>query len=116
MHIANWFHHLTDPHCPDCIEVCETCEVLKKELEIERSEKQKLLQVILDFNKPPVQVTKEEIPDLKPIGNRLSWTARRQLLEQEDLRKSELEKSKVLEIAESKKSVEQLEKELLGEG
>ncbi len=110
--MINFFHKLMNPHCPDCLaeSVCETCEVLRRELELERINNQKLLQTIIDFHSPkPIAEIKEDV-ELRPVSTpRLGWNARRQLLEQEDLAKLKLEQSKRAELTQT---TEELEAEL----
>lgn len=90
---------------------CRTCEVLTRELEHARAEKNRLLNELLDKPKAPMI---PDIPAIKPIGTGMmevpqfkSWEAKRRALEAEDLRKAQV-------IEEQKKldQINKLEKEV----
>lgn len=111
--MIKWFHHLLNPHCPDCREereesrICNSCEVLKMECARLQIENDKLLNRILE--KP----TPEPVPDtsdLKPINSGLhkTWNVRRQMLEQEDRKAAQLRK----EAAQNSPTIQELEKEM----
>ncbi len=89
---------------------CETCDVLRIQLEHANYEKQQLLNQILH----PLRTEAPEEPkeDLKPIlpKKHLSWPVRRQMLEATDRRAAQLMNDKKIEI--KKESIEELEKEL----
>lgn len=105
-----FFHHLFNPHCPDCIEEkkCSSCDVLRAMLESANYEKAQLLQTILNFGKPP-EVVSSPVEDFKPIpSQRMPWNVRRQLLEQEDRAKAKILRDKEKESNE----IAKLEKEL----
>lgn len=105
-----FFHRLFNPHCEHCsreerervseqIELsrisaeqrefdrhCDTCDVLQRELELLRSERDKLLDRIIT---PPAvikeRVVERESNERVPLVSRhLPFTARRQALEQND--------------------------------
>ena len=106
--MINWFHKLFNPHCPDCIteRVCNTCEVLRHELEIIRLERDKLLSKLIDKPIEPVV----EHTEVKPImPHAIPWKVRRQMLEAEDR-----EKAKLIAIHNEVKSVQELENKVLG--
>jgi len=85
--------------------VCDTCAVLRDQLERSELERRELLSRLLDRNKPesPIQEVKEE---LKPITPKyVPWRVRQQMLEAEDRRTAAIAK-------ERDKQIEELEKEL----
>jgi hypothetical protein len=88
--VIRWFHRLFSPHCEKCqnevreSQICNTCEELKSILSIEKHEKKQLLETLLNYNKFPVEVNKEEPEVIRP--NFRSWKIRQQILEQEDLK------------------------------
>lgn len=87
--IIKWLHHLFDPHCIQCVEerTCSNCVTLRQLLEFERHEKKQLLDRILYV--PPKEEPKSvPIEQIKP--NPLTWSMRKQLLEQEDRAKAEI--------------------------
>ena len=84
---------------------CETCEVLRLQLDESNRERRELLHRLLDKDKPepPASVPTEE---LKPITPQYTpWRVRRQMLESEDRKTAQLMQDK-------KKEIEELEKEL----
>ena len=83
---------------------CNTCEVLRAQLDESNRERRELLNRILERDRPePLPVEKEE---MKPIQPQFTpWRVRQQMLEQEDRKQAELLKKKAEEI-------ENLEKEL----
>jgi len=130
-HFKHWLIHLLTPHCSECLErqlelkVCNSCESLKMQLEVAATEKNKLINIIADFNKPAEQERIEpEIP--LPLRNKaLTFRATRQMLEQQSRIKARAERvsldqikkegiitesPKMAEIKEQ--SIEDLEKEL----
>lgn len=86
--------------------LCETCEVLKIQLELERQEKKELLNLVIEQHKPTKEETKPPA-ELKPIMTRpIPWKVRQQALEAEDRVKAKIIKENKLE------GIEELEKEL----
>jgi hypothetical protein len=71
--IKKFFHHLLEPHCPICEEKneCQSCDVLREQLYIERETNRKLLEVITRVPEAPKE---EEVPyeKVQPIK---SWDA-----------------------------------------
>ena len=102
----NFWHRLLNPHCPHCNE-CKSCETLSNQLDHERFEKEKLLNLIIEMNKPQVPVVEERKELPLPLMNR-GWKVKKALLEAEDRRTAELNKKKIEEI----KPIEDLEKQL----
>lgn len=97
-------------------ETCNTCEILRFQLDESNRERKELLQQLLDRNKPePFTPPDEE--ELKPLlPHRVPWAARRQMLEAEDREKARVLAQKAREIAEANAKadpkIEQLENEL----
>jgi len=79
---------------------CETCEVLRAQLDESNRERKDLLHRLLDGNKtePLVPPSTEELKSIQPAF--IPWRVKQQMLEQEDRRSAELMKQKVKEIAE----------------
>lgn len=100
--MINWIHKLFHPHCVQCkaeqlaqneldqeARVCQSCEVLKEQLNIANYEKDILLKSILNKNESNSSINQDESPE--PIRRgAIPWRARRQMLEDEDRKKSEL--------------------------
>ena len=144
-----FIHQIFNPHCPECakerqqkidaenerirlqnerLEVethCESCDILKHELEITRLQNNNLLERILN---PPREVNKPiDVRELKPImtTRHLPFSARRQALEENDREKAaaarRAEKATAVKVTPetvivgdktSEQSIEELEKEL----
>lgn len=107
-----FFHHLLNPHCPDCKEaledarVCNSCEVLKLEIERLRIENARLLDRILEKPREEVRVIDT---DLKPIMPKtIPWNTRKQMLEQQDRNTAKLKRQN----EGSSITLEELEKEM----
>jgi len=106
---SNWIHRLFNPHCEHCQEeredskVCESCETLRRQLEISNFDKNKLLDRLLEKPGP------ESKPELREVTRPQSipWAIRRQMLEREDR-----EKAKLMAQAPQPIPTEELEKEL----
>lgn len=100
------------------VQPCQTCEVLRIELERAHDENRRL--VIAITTPKEVQVEKEpDTTDMKPlqIGRRhMTWGVRRQMLEQEDKVQARLAEEKARELAAagtpSTITVEELEAEV----
>jgi len=83
---------------------CETCEVLRTQLDESNRERKELLQRILDKDKIEPPPTEKE--EMKPITPQFTpWRVRQQMLEVEDAKKAAL-------MRERAKEIESLEKEL----
>jgi len=115
-----WWHHLLNPHCQFCIDeaqdklVCQSCEILKNQLNISNIEKERLLRKLLDT---PVEVTSVRDEELKPILPKMvPWNVRKQMLESEDREKAKLmrkaQKDSPNQSSSPNPSIEELEKEL----
>jgi len=108
-------------------ESCKSCEILKQQLEYERSEKQMLLETMTSLLKPQIIVA-QGTTELKPITSRFQMFSKRRVeLEKADAERARIEKSsahiaksddelknnKLYEAKETKiKTVDDLEKEL----
>lgn len=93
-----WLHHLFNPHCPDCIRVCDSCETLRSLLNIEKNEKQKLLDIIIERNTPKEHEVPPEVK-LEDITQRhIPWRVRQQALEAEDRAKARILKQRTEEL------------------
>ena len=85
-------------------DVCETCEILRFQLEESNRERKELLHKLLNKDEPKPPVFSED--ELKPVQSQfIPWRVKQQMLEQEDRRTMQLRKEKENEIS-------QLEKEL----
>ena len=86
---------------------CNTCEVLRSQLDESNRERRELLTRLLTPSSPePSSVEEKELVPIK--SNFTPWRVRQQMLEQEDRQKAKLMRDKAAEI-------EKLEKELLVE-
>jgi len=94
---------------------CLTCEVLQRELENERREKERLLDRLL---MPKVEMQPAmETTDLKPLPTTRKFiphAVRQQMMDAEDRKSLELLKKKQKEIKEMGTPIEKLEEEVLG--
>ena len=93
--MSNWFHRLLNPHCPTCHEddenskVCNSCEVLRTQLDVTIRERDRLLSKLLDDT--PKTSSQQPMEPTKPIN--IPWNVRRQMLEAEDREKARLIKN-----------------------
>ena len=84
---------------------CESCETLKAQLEIANYEKKQMLETILSFTKPVVEI-KTETRDIEPIiPKTVPWAVKRRMIEAEDRRTAQLKREKEVEIAELEKEL-----------
>ena len=108
--MLNFFHRLFNPHCEHCTEEdelkrhCNSCEILQRELELLRSERDQLLDRILNPFKNEVTTTSTAI-EPQPIKPKfIPWGVRRQMLEAESRQAAKLMKEKTDEIKVAAKS------------
>lgn len=107
----NWLHRLFNPHCGHCedlrrdLNVCKSCEILNRQLEIISLERKQLLNSILNRNNESNSPTIQDEPEIV-APKIISWKVKQQMLEAEDRQRAVLMKQAV------SKSVEELEKEL----
>ena len=118
--MLNFIHQWMNPHCPDCAaerenliieSACRNCQTLRDLLETERHTNKQLLNTIIELTHPkPIvqQVTNEK----QPLQTAVSWRIRQQMLEAEDKKRAGLIREAEQEKVESKKTTEQLEREL----
>jgi hypothetical protein len=85
-------------------ERCETCEVLRTQLDESNRERKELLHRLLVKDTPePLPIEKEEFKPVTPQF--VPWRVRQQMLEAEDAKKAQLMKEKAKEIAELEKDL-----------
>jgi hypothetical protein len=85
--LIKFFHHFFNPHCDHCAHerACQTCEVLKEELANERANYKKLLDTLVEMNKPKVIEKEPEVQLPQEIAPKaISWRIRKEMLEAED--------------------------------
>ena len=107
MHIGNWFHHLFNPHCPECVadKECNTCHELREQLVHERNQNRELVKALVELTKPEKEVVYQSLEPHKPLQRNVPWPIRRAQLEEEDRRNAQVTAQKQEETA-------KLEKEL----
>ena len=83
---------------------CESCEILRLQLDESNRERKELLHRLLDKDKAePLIIPTEEFQPIKPQYT--PWRVRQQMLEAEDRQKAKLMRDKVKEIEELEKEV-----------
>lgn len=115
----HWLHHLFNPHCPICLDnakddkVCQSCEILKHQLELANLQIDKLVNKITE--KPEV-VVRNDSPPIMTKPKMIPWAVRRQMLEAEDRAKATAMRNAgqpdINETTTEKEDVAELEKEL----
>jgi hypothetical protein len=77
---------------------CETCEILRDQLDESNKERKELLAKLLEKREPePLPPTsKEELEPIRP--QQVPWRVRQQMLEQEDRKTAELMRAKAREL------------------
>lgn len=76
---------------------CNTCEVLRSELENSNRERRELLSRLLDRDQPKAE--KEDKEKYKPIQPQfVPWRVRQQMLEAEDRKRAELLKASISKL------------------
>lgn len=93
---------------------CHSCETLKIQLALKNEENTKLLNTILEMNKPKEEI-KVETRTIQPVQPKnIPWSVRRQMIEAEDRKAAELIAKKAREAAEQgvDETIRELEKEL----
>jgi hypothetical protein len=69
---------------------CANCEYLKNQIEIERREKNKILNLLIESRQPEEKVIVSEEPiDYKPISPSVPWRVRAQQMTHESFNKKE---------------------------
>lgn len=92
---------------------CETCEVLRAQLDESNRERKELLHRLLDSNKSePLPEKVEELQPIRPVN--IPWRVRQAMLEAEDRKQAQLLKAKKVEMSQSNQSndINKLEAEL----
>jgi len=85
-------------------EPCETCEVLRLQLDESNRERRELLHRLLEKDRPEPPSNKEE--EQVPITPQYTpWRVRQQMLEQEDRVKAKLMRDRAVEIDKLEKEV-----------
>jgi hypothetical protein len=111
-----WIIHKLSFHCEDCLHAndCKNCEHYLHLLEQQRIQIDKLQEYIFELNKPNVKEVEIDLSEIKPIVNNkyVPWSVKRQQLEQEDRERARNLKIQKEMAADSKKTTEQLEREL----
>ena len=119
--MIHWLHHLLNPHCDSCRSerqedsICQTCEVLRSQVERVNFEKDKLLAQLERMTNPSVETEAEQEEVHKSVGGMaIAWAVKKRLLEAEDRAEAKVERERKLRIksATSEKSIEDLEKEV----
>jgi len=88
------------------VPACNTCDVLRDQLEESNRERRELLQKLLDRGVPEPAPSPVSLEEMKPITPQfIPWRVKQQIMEQEDAQKAKLMREKAKEIS-------QLEKEL----
>lgn len=112
--IFHFLHRIKNPHCAECAQDlrCKNCDTLRELLDSERYNNKQLLNSLLEqfAPKPVLQQVQQE--QQVPVARSIPWRVRQQMLEAEDRKKAELIREQNRERTESRKSTEELEKEL----
>lgn len=114
-----WLHHILEPHCPDCREereeakVCQSCEVLKHQIEMLNYTQRELIKTLAEFNRPEPIVTHNQ-QEFEPVRPKtIPWQVKRQLLEEEDRARAKvIADNRKMQQEAKDNSVEKLEVEL----
>ena len=130
--MIHFFHKLFNVHCARCEELevlknskprCLVCEELRELLNLEKREKQRLLDAILEFNHQNIK-DKETAREVTPVSNlrpipplNVPWRVRQQMLEDEDRRRAQILAERQRDLPQTPTPVpaptnEQLEEEL----
>lgn len=116
--MIKFFHHLFNPHCPDCRaekeddKQCVSCETLQLEISRLRHDNERLLEAILHPNVPAEPKT--ETVEFKPItSGHVPWNVKRQTLEREErIRAAQLKENAPKPSINVEEEMNKLEKEL----
>lgn len=102
----NWWHHLTNPHCSECLQegldskVCLSCETLKQQLDIANQTNMQLIEKITHVPAAPVITENEVLP--KPLGRRfIPHAVKREMMMREDQKTATLMRDKMKELREA---------------
>lgn len=111
----NWLHHIFNPHCEECAaeRVCPSCEVLRRQLEIQNENNRQLTLAIVDLNKPIAPSESEKSTKApEPIRSVMPWRVRKQMLQAEDRKQAEILAREKFDPSKSSVNVVDLENEL----
>ena len=89
---------------------CQTCEVLRAQLESCNNERKELLSKLLNKDIPKEAESHEIFQPITP--QYVPWRVKLQMLEKEDREKARIMREKAVELAEVQPVIEKLEKEL----
>jgi hypothetical protein len=112
MFLLNWYRQYLQlksdfkPEPP----FCESCEVLKGQISILNTERDKLLAKVL--KEPEPVIIQDNRVATTPGPRMVPWKVRQQMLEQEDRQKAAAMRSAAKPDSDDKKGIEVLEKEL----
>lgn len=117
-------HRFLNPNCDHCVHLdeleferkresthCQSCDTLRQMLDTANREKERLLDLIIEKNKPEPRYEGSEV--LNPIRTaQLPWRARQAMLEAEDRKKAQVlrEHQELLKNS----GIDKLESEVLG--
>lgn len=120
--MIKWLHHLLNPHCIECRENdrCKQCEILERQLEVERARQDILLSRLTNGQVVNQVVESETEPsELKPLpmGRRrhIPYAVKQQMIEAEDEKglKTLIDKYEEIRKLNMNASIDEIEKELM---
>lgn len=83
--LRHWFHHLFNPHCPQCaIEYrCESCETLRHQIDVMNEQNRQLTLALVEMSKPTIvnEAAGPSPTDIK-LPRRPHWRVKQAELEQ----------------------------------
>jgi hypothetical protein len=95
--MIHWLHHLFAIQCDICAEerTCKSCEILREQLDIMRTERDTLLSHLINRNTPARPESEpDEVNTPISIGkNTIPWQVKRELLEKEDRERAKILRS-----------------------
>lgn len=112
--MIKFFHQLFRPNCSCNIcaaPKCETCEVLRVQLDYERANNRQLINSLIAQVTPEKSVIAQTTNTPVNIGP-TPWRVRQQMLEEEDRAAAKIKRDKELEQQANKLTTAELEKEL----
>ena len=87
------------------VPICQTCEILRDQLDESNRERKELLHRLLENGKPE-PLPPPNVEELKPIQSQfVPWRVKQQILETEDRRAAQLMKDRTKEIADLEKQL-----------
>lgn len=93
---------------------CHSCETLQMQLSLKNEENKKLLDTILEMNRPKVEIPVEHKSVIPILPKNIPWSVRQQMIEAEDRKAAQIIQERNRKLAEQvvDEEVEKLEKEL----